>query len=118
MIPIATVLLALGLGIVTLWLALLAKRAVPEISAGDRAIWFHLAAELSLAVALIAGGTSLLLQDQSWARLLSAGASGGLLYSAINSAGYYAQKRQRPMVVGFGVVATIALSSLAALIFL
>jgi len=94
--------LVVGLGIIGLWTTLLLKRSVPEIAEGDRAIYFHIAAEYMLGVALVAGGLSLLLVgDETWVKVLAAAAAGGVIYSTINSPGYYAREGNWPLVAAF-----------------
>ena len=114
---VAWVALVAGVGIVVLWAMLLVTRKVPEVDEGDRAIWFHLGAELLLGSALAASGTMVLVAgDDPSARILLAAALGGTVYSAINSAGYYARTRDWGIVAGFAVVASIAIASLAVVI--
>jgi hypothetical protein len=66
-----------------------------------------------LAILLIVAGMALRRGTSSRASLLSACASGALLYTAVNSAGYYAELGDWPPVVMFGVLAvsTVVLSS-------
>lgn len=99
-----------GLAIVGLWAMLLTTRKVPEIAAGDREIWFHLAAELVTASLLLASGISALVSDTGATRQLSAVALGALLYTTIASPGYYVARNEWPPVIMFTalVVATVA----------
>lgn len=101
--------IVVGIAMVGLWTMLLATRQVPEIPAGDREIWFHLAAEFVTAGLLIVAGVALLVDPT--ATFPSGAALGALLYTAIASPGYYAQQRQWPPVIMFGV---LALSAVAA----
>jgi hypothetical protein len=100
--------LIVGVGIVGLWIMLLSTHQVPEIETGDRAIWFHITAESLLGVVLIVSGALLLLggEDQA-ARILAAAALGGMVYSAVNSSGYYAAKANWPVVGAFMVLAIV-----------
>jgi hypothetical protein len=108
--------LVLGVGIAGLWTVLLATRQVPELTDGSRAIRFHLAVEYLTAVLLVAGGLALLLVGGSTAAVLSGVALGALLYSAINSPGYYADQGRRDMVVFFGVVVAATVGAVAVLL--
>jgi hypothetical protein len=54
-----------------------------------RDIWFHLSAELVTAGLLVAAGIALLRRAPAGRQLAAVG-SGALLYTALNSAGYYA----------------------------
>ncbi len=84
--------LVAGFAIIGLWTILLATHQVPEIPANDRAIWFHLVAEYSLGAVLIVSGLLLLLDVQVWMRVLVGTAAGAMVYSTINSSGYYARQ--------------------------
>ena len=72
-------------------------------------------AEYLLAGALLAAAIALA-ADTAFGEPLAAAALGGTLYSSINSAGYYARERDRPMMVSFGVVDALAVASLAVLL--
>ena len=80
-----------GAGILLLWPALILAGEVPELQAGQRDIWFHIAAEVVTGLLLVVGGALLLRRPDTGARLLSTFALGALLYTGINSAGYYAE---------------------------
>jgi hypothetical protein len=83
-----------GAGILLLWPVLIVAGEVPELEAGQRDIWFHIAAEVVTGALLVVGGTSLLRGGATGARVVSAVALGALLYTGINSAGYYAELGQ------------------------
>ena len=106
---------AMGIAIACLWVALLVTRQVPEIGAHDEAIYYHLSAELALAGGLLAAGIATI-GRASFAVPLSAAALGGLLYSCVNSAGFYAKRGQRLMVAMFGVVVVLAFCGLVTLL--
>lgn len=104
--------IVIGSGILVAWVLLVASGGVPEISAGQRDIWFHIAAEATTGVVLIAAGV-LLLRNSSQARVLSAFALGALFYTAVNSPGYYADRGDWAVVAVFLMV-TLASGVLAA----
>lgn len=95
-----------GTAVVAWWLVMLPAGAVPQVAAGDRAIWFHVVAEGLMAGLLIMGGL-LLWRDHRRARMTSALALGSLLYSSVNSAGYFVDKGEWAMVGMFGVLMTV-----------
>jgi len=98
--------LIVGVGIVGLWIMLLVTHQVPEIETGDRAIRFHITAEFLLGITLIISGLLLLLGGEGHpARILAAAALGGMIYSTVNSSGYYATKANWPVVGAFIVLA-------------
>lgn len=107
--------LAVGVAIVGLWATLLATGQVPEIAAGHRDIWFHLLAEAATSALLISAGFALWRSDGQRARLVSAVASGALLYTCLNSAGYYAEQGQWAPVTMFAALAAGTVAAVARL---
>ncbi len=96
------------------WLFFLATGNVPELETEPLAITFHLAAELLTAVALIVAGVALL-RGVRWARPAALTALGMLLYTIINSAGYFAEHGVWAMVVMFGVLLVVSVFCVAVL---
>lgn len=105
-----------GIAIAGLWVALLTRRAVPEIAAGDTEIWFHIAAELVTAALLVVGGVALLAGEGAIASILAAFALGALLSTSIASAGYYAARGERRFVAAFGLVTAASIAAGVALL--
>lgn len=106
-----------GVAMIGQWLFSVAKKQVPGpeagpiVGRGSVEMLFHLAAEFITAIALLAGGLGLLL-DWAWGLNVYLISMGMLLYAVINSAGYFAQKREWPMVGMFAVLLIFALISL------
>ncbi|MFB6082195.1 MAG: hypothetical protein ABEJ67_05170 [Halanaeroarchaeum sp.] len=96
--------IVVGSAMVGLWGVLLVSGRVAELETAPFEIWFHLVAELVTATALIASGVGLL-RGRPWARWLLPIALGMLLYSVINAAGYYLDRRDATMVGLFAVLA-------------
>jgi hypothetical protein len=90
------------------WVMSLVFGSVPEVEAGKRDIWFHIAAEGLTAVALVAAGAATIAAPEArWSGLLAAGASGGLVYTLVQSPGYYVEHRNTAMLgmfAGFWIV--------------
>lgn len=103
-------LVAVGLGMLGMWVALLGTGQVPELRTAPYEIGYHLVAEMLTAVALLAAGVGRL-RGRAWGQRASPAALGMLLYTVLNSAGYYAQRGETPMVGLFAVltVATVVL---------
>lgn len=101
--------LVVGAAMIVLWTALLVTGQVPELAAGQRDILFHLLAELLAATALLVAGAAVLRRHRR-ATMLSAFALGALLYTAVNSSGYYADSGDWAAVGMFGVLALVALA--------
>lgn len=97
--------IVVGIAIIGLWVTLLATRQVPQVPAGNRDIWFHLTAELLTAALLVGAGIWLLTTHAARAGVLSSLALGALLYTTVNSPGYYADRDDWPTVMMFVVLA-------------
>ncbi|MGZ4127299.1 MAG: hypothetical protein ACXVEX_04050 [Actinomycetota bacterium] len=111
----ASVALVLGAGMLGLWAMLLVTKQVPELRRRDRAIYFHIAAETFTAVLLIFGsGAAITTDGAPWTVGLLAAGFGALLYSTINSPGYYAQQRKWGAVAMFGGLFVLAAAGLVA----
>jgi len=86
------------------------SKQIPELETERIRILFHIAAELVTAVSLIGGGVGLL-GSWEWGVSVYHGAIGMLLYTAIASPGYFAQKRQWGWLGVFGALIILALAS-------
>jgi hypothetical protein len=104
--------LVVGLGMIGQWTFFLVTRQVPELKTEPYRIAFHLAAEFVTAIVLVVSGVGLL-ANTSWSRPLYLVATGTLLYTSIVSPGYFAQKREWPLVAMFALILVLALFSLA-----
>jgi hypothetical protein len=92
-----------GLLMISQWTFSILSGGVPEFQTAPWAIGFHLAAELSTALALITGGLATLRSIVRGRPLLLVGL-GMVIYSEIVSPGYYAQLGQWAFVAMFAVV--------------
>jgi hypothetical protein len=96
-------------GMIALWATLVTRRLVPEFEQGRRDIVFHIVAEVGTAALLVAGAAATIVEDGAiWARLLSAFAFGALVYTLVNSPGYYADRGNRSMLALFAVLGLLA----------
>jgi hypothetical protein len=107
--------IGVGLSIASLWSTLLLRRQVPELALNLPSIRFHLTAELLASIGLLVGGIGMLLHAP-WGTVIAAVALGAALYSTINSPGYYADRRQLPIVVLFLVLAFVIAAAIAFLV--
>jgi hypothetical protein len=100
--------LTIGLLMVLQWGFFLATGNVPELETEPVAIAFHLVAELVTATMLVVAGVGLLrlMTWSLWVALLSFGM---LLYTSINSAGYFAEHGEWGMVTMFAVLFLLTL---------
>jgi len=81
-----------------MWIFLLGKKEVPELTTKPTQIFFHLIAELLTSIMLIIGGIGLIM-DQSWGVALFFISIGMAIYSTINAAGFYGQLKDWPMFI-------------------
>jgi len=106
-----------GVMLIGQWTVTIIRRQVPGPEAGATVgrgrleMLFHWAAEYGTAFALLTGGTGLLL-DLAWGRTVYLVSMGMLVYTVVNSPGYFAQKREWPVVGMFAVLLVLALVSL------
>ena len=104
--------IVVGVGMIGQWSVSLFANKVPELKTEPFSIAFHLAGEFLTALALIVSGIGLL-TGADWGRTTYLVSVGMLLYTVIASPGYFAQKREWPMVIMFAVLLILALVSLA-----
>ena len=97
------------MGIIGLWIMLLRSKQVPELESEPVAIKFHITAEMVMGVLSLISGIFLLV-GLSWAPYLFILAMGLVIYAVINSAGYYAQKKQYSFVIMFGIILIFSIS--------
>ncbi len=110
--------LAVGLLMLLQWTWTLVARRIPEpdepySGRGKRELTFHCIAEAISAVALIVSGFSLLC-NAAWSAWWFPLSLGMLLYTLINSPGYFAERREWKIVTGFGLLLAGAIGALAA----
>jgi hypothetical protein len=101
--------IAVGVAMIGWWAVEVLGGALrrPDRSPGE--IGLHVAAEVLTAVGLVAGGV-LVLADETASVLLVA--LGMLLYTVIQSPGYFVARREWAMVVMFAVLAATAVAAI------
>ncbi|MEA1958164.1 MAG: hypothetical protein U9N44_00595 [Chloroflexota bacterium] len=109
--------IVVGVMIIGQWTVIIARKRVPGLEAGSTAgrgpieMCFHWAAEFITAALLIASGIGLL-SNFDWGLNIYLPAIGMLIYTVINSPGYFAQQRKWPMVGMFSIILLLAIISL------
>ena len=98
----------IGTAMLCMWIFLLGKREVPELTTKPTQIYFHLIAELLTSISLIIGGIGLIM-NQSWGVALFFISIGMAIYSTINAAGFYGQLKDWPMFIILIVFTMISL---------
>lgn len=99
--------IVIGAMIIVQWSVSLMTSNVPELSTAPASIGFHMAAEMMLALFLIIPG-AMHLSGRKHARYLLLIAQGMLIYSVVNSSGYFVQNGQWIFLIMFLAVITIA----------
>jgi hypothetical protein len=97
------------------WTFFLITDQVPELQTEPLAIGFHLVAEVVTAAALLISGFALL-RGVAWAPGISLAAHGMLIYTVVNSSGYFAESGTWPPVIMFAVLLVLASVSVGLLV--
>ena len=85
--------ISIGIAIICWWIIAAATNGIVELEEGRIDIVFHIVAELLMAALLIIAGVSLRRRGQTRSTNVVSGlALGTLLYSSINSPGYFAEQ--------------------------
>lgn len=105
----------IGVSVLALWVFLLSTNQVPEIISEPASIYAHIAAEAVMALLLVISGFSLI-RNWKWSRQIYYISSGLLIYSTINSSGYYIQSGNLSMVVVFGLILSLVVVILRGLL--
>ncbi len=90
----------LGVSIMGLWSMLLSTGNVPELKTALISIAFHMAAETIMGILLLMSGVALIKDSKNGVSLFVL-SNGLVIYSVVNSAGYYGEKGQWIMVAMF-----------------
>ena len=88
----------IGIAMLCMWIFLLGKKEVPELTTKPTQITFHLIAEFITSVMLLIGGIGLF-TNQSWGLVIFYISIGMIIYSSINAAGFYGQLKDWPMFI-------------------
>jgi hypothetical protein len=102
--------LIVGSGMIVQWGISFTRRQIPELETEPLRIAFHLAGEMVTALILLVSGLGILL-GWSWVVPLYSIGTGMLLYTAIVSPGYFAQRGQWIWLVIFAIIIILALWS-------
>ena len=105
----------IGILVIGFWIMSLSTGNVPELETEPIEIYFHLSSEFLMAILAIISGIGLL-KKQKWADLLFVLSSGMVIYSVINSSGYFGNDNEWAMVIMFMVL--LVLSALTSFLIL
>ncbi len=104
-----------GISMVLMWLVFYFTGSIPELATEPARIAMHLAAEFATAIALIVGGWGLL-KIKPWGEQIYLLATGALLYTMIQSPGYFLHNGETGLVVMFAALIMLALFILVKLL--
>lgn len=100
-----------------MWIFLLGKKEVPELSTKPTQITFHLIAEFLTSIILIIGGFGMF-TNQPWGSVLFFISIGMIIYSTINAAGFYGELKDWPMFIMLLVFTIVSLLFALLLVFI
>ena len=104
----ATYSILVGISIIGLWATLVFSNEIPEIRSTPIAISMHITAEAVTAILHICSGIGLLFKKM-WGFQTYMFSMGMLVYTLIQSPGYYAEKGEWAFVVMFAIIISISL---------
>jgi peptidoglycan/LPS O-acetylase OafA/YrhL len=107
--------IVVGLLMLGQWALFITTGRVPELATARWEIGFHLAGEITTALALLVGGAGVLVKRPRLRQVLPV-ALGMLLYTVIVSPGYFAQRGEWTLVAVFAGLLLLALVSLGLLL--
>lgn len=104
--------IAVGVLILAQWVFFLATAQVPELESAPFEIISQLTAEFMTATVIITSAIGVL-KERPWARRAYLLASGMVIYSVVNNAGYFIQLGEWPLVFMFAVLLLLAVVSIS-----
>jgi hypothetical protein len=103
--------LFVGFSILGMWAMFYFSSSIPELATEPTRIWMHLIAEILTAIALIFAGWCLLKQ-KPWGKNLYFLSTGALIYTLIQSSGYFMQSGDFGFVLMFGILLLLSFAFL------
>ncbi len=98
----------IGVAMMGLWLLLYITSNIPELTAEPIRISMHILAEVVTAVMLILGGIGIL-TGMKWAKEIYLLSMGMLIYTLIQSPGYYMESEDYGFVIMFVIMLALAI---------
>ncbi len=99
--------IVVGTSMILMWMMFYFTGSIPELESEPVRIAMHLLAEFATAITLIIAGWGLL-QAKAWAVNVYLLATGALLYTLIQSPGYFVQTGEPVFVLMFAVLIILA----------
>ncbi len=97
----------IGISMISMWFFFFLSNSIPELETEPVRISMHILAEIITAFLLISSGIGLL-KHQDWASKLNLFALGMLIYTLIQSPGYFLETKEYEMVAMFAVMLIFA----------
>ena len=110
----AIFMMAMGLSIIGMWLMFYFTRKIPELTTEPNRIIMHLAAEYITAIFLIVASCGLLGRAR-WGRKVAFFSLGMLMYTLIQSPGYFMHKGEAAYVLMYSAFFILAIAVFIAL---
>ncbi len=104
-----------GISMILMWLVFYLSGSIPELETEPARIIMHLAAEFATAIALVIGGWGLL-KAKTWGKPIYLIATGALIYTMIQSPGYFIQTGEPGFVAMFAVLIIVTMVLLTRLL--
>ncbi len=100
---ISIIYIVIGIGIILLWSMLIGTSQVPEFETEPVAIVFHIVIESTMGIFAILSGIWVL-KKYKYSQHLVLFTNGMLMYSVVNSSGYYGDLKQYGMIAMFAFI--------------
>ena len=100
-----------GISMLSIWIMLFVTGAIPELETEPLRIIMHMVAEFLTAILLISSGLGLLKQ-RTWGYNCYLLSTGALIYTLIQSPGYYMELEELLIVIMFAILFIITLTLL------
>lgn len=104
--------LAVGISMILMWMMFYFTGSIPELESEPARIIMHLVAEFATAITLIIAGWGLII-GKIWGVNIYLLATGALIYTLIQSPGYFVQSGEAGFVAMFAVLIILSLYLLA-----
>lgn len=98
----------IGISMIGMWIFFYASGSIPELATEPIRISMHILAEVITAVMLIIGGVGFFF-NKKWGKDIYLISMGMLIYTLIQSPGYFMETKDYGMVVMFGIMIVLAL---------
>ncbi len=106
----------IGIGIIGMWIVFYTTGNIPELVTEPVRISMHILAEVITAIMLIIGGI-VILTGVKWGKEIYFLSMGMLIYTLIQSPGYFIETKDYGLVIMFGVMMVVAILMVIKMLF-